>query len=157
MRRILYILALMVATTVAAHAQSIRLGETIPAISVSPTIDETLALYNRDYTCLIFAHSQSKPCIEALHDFGATAKEIDLSCAIVVITGEAEADSDAIVERLGIEDYILAFDDNNRTHKAFGIHYVPFAVIYRTKNSRIEWFGPLHHIKPEIIEEISNR
>ena len=157
MRRILYILALMVATTVAAHAQSIRLGEAIPAISVSPTIDETLALYNRDYTCLIFAHSESTPCVDALCDFRTTAKEIDLTCAIVVITGESEVDSEAIVERLDIEDYIVAFDDNNRTHKAFGIHYVPFAVIYRTKNSRVEWFGPVHHIKPEIIEEISNR
>ena len=157
MRRILYILALMVATTVAAHAQSIRLGEAIPAISVSPTIDETLALYNRDYTCLIFAHSESKPCVEALRDFRATAEEIGLTCAIVVITGESEVDSEAIIERLGIEDYIVAFDDNNRTLKAFGIHYVPFAVIYRTKNSRVEWFGPVHHMERDIIDKISNR
>ena len=157
MRRILYILALMVATTVAAHAQSIRLGEAIPAISVNPTIDETLALYNRDYTCLIFAHSESKPCVEALRDFRATAEEIGLTCAIVVITGESEVDSEAIIERLGIEDYIVAFDDNNRTLKAFGIHYVPFAVIYRTKNSRVEWFGPVHHMGRDIIDKISNR
>ncbi len=157
MRRILYILALMVATTVAAHAQSIRLGEAIPAISVSPTIDETLALYNRDYTCLIFAHSESKPCVEALRDFRATAEEIGLTCAIVVITGESEVDSEAIIERLGIEDYIVAFDDNNRTLRAFGINYVPFAVIYRTKNSRVEWFGPVHHMGRDIIDKISNR
>lgn len=157
MRRILYILALMVATTVAAHAQSIRLGEAIPAISVSPTIDDTLALYNRDYTCLIFAHSESKPCVEALRDFRATAEEIGITCAIVVITGESEVDSEAIIERLGIEDYIVAFDDNNRTLRAFGINYVPFAVIYRTKNSRVEWFGPVHHMGRDIIDKISNR
>lgn len=157
MRRILAILTLMVATAVAAHAQSIRLGEPIPAISVSPAIDEELALYNRDYTCLIFAHSASTPCVEALRNFKATAEEIHLSCAIVIITGEAESNREEIVERLGIEEYIVAFDDNNRTLRAFGINYVPFAVIYRTKNSRVEWFGPMHHLRRDTIEEISNR
>ena len=62
MRRILAILTLMVATAVTAHAQSIRLGEPIPAVSVSPAIDEELALYNRDYTCLIFAAPPRRVC-----------------------------------------------------------------------------------------------
>ncbi len=157
MRRILAILTLMVATAVTAHAQSIRLGEPIPTISVSPAINEELALYNRDYTCLIFAHSESAPCVEALRNFKATAEEIHLSCAIVIITGEAESNSEAIIERLGIEEYIVAFDENNRTLRAFGINYVPFAVIYRTKNSRVEWFGPVHHMGRDIIEKISKR
>ena len=157
MRRFLAILAIIMATTVGAHAQSIRLGESIPTISVSPSIDETLDIYNRDYTCLIFAHSESDPCVEALRNFKATAEEIHLSCAIVVITGEAESNSKAIVERLGIEEYIVAFDENNRTLRAFGINYVPFAVIYRTKNSRVEWFGPVHHMGRDIIEKISKR
>ena len=157
MRRFLAILAIMMATTVAAHAQSIRLGETIPTINVSPSVDETLALYNRDYTCLIFAHSESQPCVDAMRNFRATAEEISLSCAIVVITSESEADSEAIIERLGIEEYIVAFDENNRTLKAFGIHYVPFAVVYRTKNSRIEWFGPITHFDKKTIKKLSNR
>ena len=69
----------------------------------------------------------------------------------------AESNREEIIERLGIEEYIVAFDDNNRTLRAFGINYVPFAVIYRTKNSRVEWFGPMHHLKRDTIEEISNR
>ena len=154
MRRFLAILTLMVATSVAAHAQSIRLGEPISTLSVSPAIDEALALYNRDYTCLIFAHSESTPCVEALRNFKAIAEEIHLSCAIVVITSESESESEAIIERLGVEEYIVAFDDNNRTLKAFGIHYVPFAVVYRAKNSRIEWFGPVSQFDKSIIKKI---
>ena len=154
MRRFLTILAIMMATTVAAHAQSIRLGETIPAINVSPSVDETLALYNRDYTCLIFAHSESGPCVDAMREFNAIAKQIDLACAIVIITGEDSADSKDIIQRLDIEDYILAFDVNNHTLNAFGIQYVPFAVVYRSKNSRIEWFGPMHHVDDYMLEKI---
>ena len=157
MRRFLAILAIIMATTVDAHAQSIRLGESIPTISVSPSIDETLDIYNRDYTCLIFAHSESKPCVDALRKFEATAQEINKWCAIVIISGEDESNSEAIIERLDIEDYIVAFDSENRTLKNFGINYVPFAVIYRTKNSRIEWFGPLHHINSKLIKDISKR
>ena len=157
MRRLLAILALLVATSATAHAQSIRLDEPIPAISVEPSISNILELYNREYTCLIFAHSESGPCVDAMREFNAIAKQIDLACAIVIITGEAESNREEIVERLGIEEYIVAFDDNNRTLRAFGINYVPFAVIYRTKNSRVEWFGPMHHLKRDTIEEISNR
>ena len=157
MRHFLAILAIIVASTVGAHAQSIRLGESIPSISVSPSIDETLELYNRDYTCLIFAHSESKPCVDALHKFKATAEQIRRSCAIVIITGESELYEEAIIERLGIDNYILAFDNDNRTFKNFGISYVPFAVVYRNKNSRIEWFGPIHHLESKTIKNLSKR
>lgn len=155
MRRFFAILTLMVATTVVAHAQSIRLGEPVPSLSLQSSIDEILALYNRDYVCLIFAHSESEPCVDAIRDFAPTAEDISKQCAIVVITTESELDKDSIVERLGVEDYILAFDSQGRTFKAFGIHYVPFAVVYRTKNSRIEWFGPMHHIETSTFQKTS--
>lgn len=155
MRRFFAILTLMVATTVVAHAQSIRLGEPVPSLSLQSSIDEPLALYNRDYVCLIFAHSESEPCVDAIRDFAPTAEDISKQCAIVVITTESELDKDSIVERLGVEDYILAFDSQGRTFKAFGIHYVPFAVVYRTKNSRIEWFGPMHHIETSTFQKTS--
>ena len=157
MRRLIAILAIVMASTIGAQAQSMRLGGSIPTVSVSPSIDELLELYNRDYTCLIFAHSESKPCIDALRAFEATANEIKRSCAIVIITGESEIYEDAIVERLGIGDYILAFDNDNRTFKNFGISYVPFAVVYRNKNSRIEWFGPVHHLESKTIKDLSKR
>ena len=156
MRHLLAIIALLCATAVGVSAQSIRLGGQIPALSLTTDIDDTLAMYNRDYTCLIFAHSQSKPCVDALRNFADTAKSIDKQCAIVVMTGETEEDSEAIIQRLNIEDYTVAFDDNNRTIKAFGIQYVPFVVIYRTKNERVMWFGPIHHLTGDIVDQLSN-
>lgn len=157
MRRLFAILVLFCATAFGAHAQSIRLGEQVPDLSVTPDINETLELYNRDYTCLIFAHSDSKPCADAMHSFAATAPSIERDCAIVVVTCEAESDRDIITERLKAREYILAFDDNNSTFKAFGIHYVPFVVIYRNKNSRIEWFGPIHQLNKDTIRQFRNR
>lgn len=157
MRRFFAILLFMVATTVGTQAQSIRLGEPVPSLSLQSSIDETLAIYNRDYVCLIFAHSESKPCVDALRNFAPTAEAISKQCAIVVITSESELDREVITERLGVEDYILAFDSQGRTFKAFGIHYVPFAVIYRTKNSHIEWFGPMHHIETSTFQRTSKR
>ena len=157
MRQLLATFAILMASALTAHAQSIRLEEVIPTVSVEPSIDETLKLYNREYTCLIFAHSESEPCAEAMRNFRTIAEVIYRSCVIVVITGEDASESEAIAERLDIEDYVLAFDVDNRTLKAFGIYYVPFAVIYRNKNSRIEWFGPLHSFDEGIIEKLSNR
>ena len=147
----------MCATTLGASAQSVRLGEPVPTLNVTPHISDMLDIYNREYTCLIFVHSESKPCVEAMRNFAATAKSIEKQCAIAFITSEDESNRDAIVERLGIEDYNLAFDHNNRTFKAFGIQYAPFVVIYRTKNSRIEWFGPIHHLGGVVIERLNQR
>jgi hypothetical protein len=154
MRQLLAIIALICATAVGANAQSIRLDEAIPALSVTTNLDETLAMYNRDYTCLIFAHSESKPCVDAMSNFSSTAERLNSQCAIVIITGEAEENSAEITERLSAENYILAFDDNNNTLKAFGINYVPFVVIYRNKNSRVKWFGPIHHLNDDIIKQL---
>ena len=157
MRRLFAILVLICATVIGAHAQSIRLGEQVPALSITYSIDETLELYNRDYTCLIFAHSDSKPCADAMHSFAATAPSIERDCAIVVVTCEAESDRENITERLKAHEYILAFDDNYNTFKAFGIHYVPFVVIYRNKNSRIVWFGPIHQLNKDTLRQLRNR
>jgi hypothetical protein len=154
MRHLLAIVAFICATAFSANAQSIRLDETIPALSVTTNLDETLAMYNRDYTCLIFAHSESKPCVDAMSNFNSTAERLNSQCTIVIITGEAEENSAVITERLSAENYILAFDDNNNTLKAFGINYVPFVVIYRNKNSRVKWFGPIHHLNDDIIKQL---
>lgn len=157
MRHLFAIIALICATALGAHAQSIRLGEQVPALSVTSDINEILELYNRDYTCLIFVHSDSEPCVDAMHTFAATAPYIERDCAIVVVTCEAESEREAITKRLKTEQYILAFDDENSTFKAFGIHYVPFVVIYRNKNSRIEWFGPIHQLGKNTIKQFRNR
>lgn len=157
MRVIFAIIAIICATTIEVSAQSVRLGEPIPSIHATPNIEDALAAYNREYTCLIFAHSESKPCVDAMRNFEPMAKSIERECAIVVITNEDAQDSEAIIERLNIENYILTFDDNNRTFRAFGIQYAPFAVIYKTKNSRIKWFGPIHHLDNTIIQEIRKR
>lgn len=157
MRHLFAIIALLCATVVGASAQSVRLGEPLPTVNVTPDIDDAVAMYNRDYTCLIFVHSESQPCVEALRNFKDTAKSIEKQCAIVFITSEQESDKEAIVERLGIEDYNIAFDHNNRTFKAFGIQYAPFVVIYRNKNSRIEWFGPIHHLGGVVIDRLNQR
>ena len=154
MRRLLATIAILLASALAAHAQSIRLEENIPTVGVEPSIDETLKLYNREYTCLIFVHSESEPCAEAMRNFRAVAEMIYRTCAIVVITGEDASESETIAKRLDIEDYILAFDVDNRTLNAFGIQYVPFAVVYRSKNSRIEWFCPMHHVDDYMLEKI---
>ena len=157
MRHIFAIIAIICATAVYSSAQSVRIGEPIPSLHVSPNIEDSISVYDRDYTCLIFAHSESAPCVKAMQNFATTAQSIEKQCAIVVITNESESDREIIIERLNIDNYVLAFDNNSRTFKAFGIQYAPFVVIYRTKNSRIEWFGPIHQLNSNIFKQISKR
>lgn len=157
MRYFFAIIALICTTAIGASAQCVRLGKPIPSIHITPDIDDITKNHDCDYTCLIFAHSESMPCVEAMRNFEDKAKNMAKECVIVVITNEDAQNREAIIEQLNIQNYILAFDDNNRTFKAFGIHYAPFAVIYRTKSSRIEWFGPIHQLDSAIIRKISNR
>ena len=148
------IIAAMVVACTSASAQNIRLGDKIPDISVESVVGTELKLIEQEYTCLIFMHSKCEPCFKAIPDFYNVASTIADRLAIVLITHETrEAESDIAKNFEGCYNTI-AFDNKSNTHKAFGINFVPFGVIYKTKNRRIEWFGSLQQLNVNDLNNI---
>lgn len=151
MKRIITILFIMCLCATYAEAQTIRLGERIPAINVDSELGRELELVTKQYVCLIFAHPESHPCIEALEQFDATMPDIDADMEVVVLLCEPRG-SEAMLPCSN--NYTLAFDNNHRTFQAFNIDYVPFGVIYETHRSRTLWFGPIEQLNAQTLTRI---
>ena len=73
MKKLLLIFALIVISISTSSAQALRLGEPIPDIDVVSMMGPKLKRIKSDYVCLIFAHPDSKHCIDALNQFQASS------------------------------------------------------------------------------------
>ncbi|MBR2429361.1 MAG: thioredoxin family protein [Alistipes sp.] len=146
MKRIIIIMTTALLWCASANAQNIRLGEKIPEISVESILGEQLRLIEQEYTCLIFMHSKCEPCATALPQFHKIASPISERLAVVLLTNESSDMEEELNQRFGSYVTSIAFDRNKHTYRAFGINFVPFGVIYHTKNRRIEWFGSIQQL-----------
>lgn len=157
MRATLLTLLSLVLFLTASQAQSIRLGHRIPKIKVVSEFGDDLKLIKQPYVCLIFAHSGSWPCINAISQFKSISSNYDERLAIVIITTEKQEEGLEAWERFMDYNTSLAFDIDRRTYDAFGINFVPYCVIYSTKHRRAIWFNSLTQLQPELLERIVYR
>lgn len=156
MRAALLTLLSLILFLTASQAQQIRLGHRIPDVKVISAYGDDLKFINEEYVCLVFAHSESQPCIDALSHLHNISNYLGERMATVLISAEDSTKSD--IWRGLIDDNIyLTFDDNLRTFRAFGVDFVPFSVIYNTKRHRALWFGSLLQLQPEVLDEIISR
>lgn len=137
-----------------AEAQAIRLGERIPDISVESEYGRSLERIASSYVCLIFIHSDSTPCINAVNALDTITEIHNEAIHKVLVTYEGMEDELSIRNCITLQNYTLAFDHERRTFQAFEVSYVPFGVIYDTRRNRIHWFGPLHQLNAQIITQI---
>lgn len=147
----------MLFTASAAMAQNIRLGERIPAIDIHATMGTHLDHIETDYVCLVFIHSSSLPCIEALDEFAPIADCVKQQMSVVLITPEDPDGKKELLTRFVDDNTSVAFDRDYKTFSAFGINFAPFGVIYDTKRSHAEWFGSIQQLDVEILTEITQR
>lgn len=147
-------LTALLGITTNAEAQTIRLGERIPDISVESEYGRSLEQIASSYVCLIFIHSDSAPCINAVNAIESIEEIHNEAIHKVLVTYEGVEDEHSIRNRITLRNYTLAFDNEQRTFDAFEVSYVPFGVIYDTRRNRIHWFGPLHQLNAQIITHI---
>lgn len=133
----------MVATT---EAQHLRLGERIPTIDVDSSVGSDLKLVEQKYTCIVFMHSESTPSINAIREFSVIASKHSERVALVLITSEQDGFEQELLSSFTTNETIVAFDNNFRTFKNFGVRHIPFAVIYETRNKKTQWFGSLSQL-----------
>lgn len=157
MRRLISIALAVLFTASAAVAQNIRLGERIPTIDIDATMGTHLDHIETDYVCLVFVHSSSLPCIEALDKFAAIADSVKQQMSVVLITPEDPSGEKELLARFVDDNTSVAFDRDYKTFNAFGINFAPFGVIYEKRRSRAEWFGSIQQLDAETLRQITQR
>lgn len=157
MRRFITIAFAVLFTASAALAQNIRLGERIPAIDIDATMGTHLDHIETEYVCLVFIHSSSLPCIEALEEFVVVADEVKQQMSVVLITPERHDDEKELLARFVDDNTSVAFDRDYKTFNAFGINFAPFGVIYDTKRCRAQWFGSIQQLDTATLWQITQQ
>lgn len=153
MRRILTILAIIMATAIEADAQSIRLGDRIPDIPLSQELDVAY----RDYVCLMFINTASAPSLTAIENITTIVKEWAPNMELVFVCNQAPGCEKDIAHLTEGIKHTMAYDSEARIFKAFGIEYVPYMVIYSTRRNRIVWFGSTRQFNDNTIEQIISK
>lgn len=154
MKRALLIIIATLSLCASLSAQNIRLGEKIPEISVESTLGDELRMVTKEHTCIVFMHSQCEPCVTALPALHQAITPHGDKLAVVLLTSETKEMEERLASAFGSYVDALAFDRNNHTYRAFGINFVPFAVIYNTKSRRIEWFGSIQQLDNRTLSSI---
>lgn len=152
---LLLILAFAMSVSVVG-AQHLKLDERLPSIDVDSTVGSDLKLVDRAYTCIIFMHSESRPSVDAIREFSNMALSLRGHLAVVLITPEQDGFEQEVLNSFTSEDTILAFDNDYRTFKNFGVSHIPFAVVYETKSRRVKWFGSLMQLSAEQLYDLLN-
>ena len=147
MRYFYAILLLVILTHLDVNAQRVRLGERLPDVKLESEFGTRLQDTNKDFVCLVFINSHSKPCIDEVQKIDPN---LLYDMDIILVTQEHPNTKDEITSRLGTSQYSIAFDIEDKTFRSFGIRYVPFCVIYKQRNRRIEWFGPTDRLVSNI-------
>lgn len=154
MKRLLLSIIILLCIHLNAEAQTIRLGERMPDINVESEYGRSLEQIASNYVCLVFIHSESTTCMGATERLDAIFNAHSETIHTVLVTYEEPNEENSIRSRITLRNYSLAFDINQRTFRAFDIHYVPFGVIYDTQRYRVQWFGPIQQLNAQTINQI---
>ena len=148
------IVAAMLLFVGSAEAQRLRLGDRTPDIAIASTLGTPFENITHKYVCLVFVHSESAPCVDAIDRLRSEIITKEDDVAIVLLTAEEATEDNELLNAYVSHNTSVAFDNHHHTFTAFSINYVPFGVIFDNKKRRIEWFGSLQHINHKVIEEI---
>ena len=152
-KRAIYLLTIALLWCGVLHAENIIIGDKIPDLSIDKWLMD-IQPAPTDYTCILFYHSESELCRKSLKRI----KHIVMNnpqMNLVIITKEKYGDAGvALTEHL--EDRIgVAFDENGRTFRYFGVKFIPFCVIHN-KKSRAKWCGNALTLSENIVEKITS-
>lgn len=135
MKRIIIFLACC-AMTLTASAQKLMTGDRAPQLEVGSWLYGAPAASG--VRLIEFFHSASAPSIARLSAVSAVAEKYpDLS--VVLVTREEAAAVEAALGT-GERPYRVAIDAGGKTFAAYGVQYLPFAVLIDGRG-RIAWFG----------------
>jgi len=148
-RTILLSLIALVASFVT-HAQEIVIGERVPDLRPSEWLGAQPSEDDRRATLLIFYHTESQPCVEALPHIDSLARAMKNERVIVVSMEPKERIAPTLARYMS-ERFYVAIDLSERVFQSYGIRYVPFGVLVDPKG-RAQWIGNPKLATPESIK-----
>lgn len=154
MKRFLLLLSLSLLLSGVSRAENVIIGEKIPDMDIDKWLMD-IQPTQTDYTCILFYHSESelcRKCLKRIKHIVMNNPQLNL----IILSKEKYGDAGvALTEHL--EDRIgVAFDDNGRTFRYFGVKFIPFCVIV-DKKSRAKWCGNALTLEEKITDKITSK
>ena len=151
MKRLLIILCTLFTLPLCASAQSIIIGDKTPEMSVRKWLMDSQPS-DAEYRCLLFYHSKSELCKQNLKIIKGLIGKYDGRINLSIITKEDYREAGvSLTEHL--KEYIgVAFDDNGKTFRDFGVKFIPYCIICNKK--RIVWCGNAALLNEQRLEKI---
>ena len=151
MKRFFAIIFAITTLPLSVEAQNIIIGDKIPEISVRKWLMDSEPS-EAEYSCLLFYHSQSHLCQEALTTMKQHVNTYSDRLNLKIITKEdyknaGVALTEHLKDRIGV-----AFDDTGKTFRDFGVKFIPFCVISR--KNRVVWCGNASQLNSYTINKI---
>ena len=138
MNRFLATLFFTLLISLSAAGENIIVGERLPDMSIRKWLMD-IQPTNTEYTCILFYNSTSELCQESLENIKQYISNHEKELNLIIVTKEEYSKAGVTLTR-HLNDYTgVAFDDNGRTFKSFGVKYIPFCVISR--KNRVVWCG----------------
>lgn len=147
MKRAILLTFMALVATLSLRAQEIVIGERVPDLRPTEWLGAAPAEDDRRATLLIFYHTESKPCIEALPAIDSLARSMKEGRVIVVAMEPKERIAPSLARYMSPRFYV-AIDQSGRAFKSYGIRYVPFGVLVDHKG-RAKWIGNPTLVTPE--------
>ena len=131
--------------------ENVIVGERLPDMSIRQWLMDTQPA-SAEYTCILFYHSESNLCQQSLETIKQYMTSHDKLLNLIIITKEEYSRAGVTLTR-HLGDYTgVAFDDNGRTFRYFGVKYIPFCVISR--KNRAVWCGNGNLLNNKILDKI---
>lgn len=134
------------------RAQSVIIGDKLPELHLRRWLMD-LQPNQTDYTCLLFHHSESELCNQALKRVIPIVEQYESELNLIIITKESYnkagvALTEYLDDRVGV-----VFDQGARVHRTLKVNFVPFCVIC-DKRRRVLWSGNSAMLTQEIMDKI---
>ena len=154
MRKFLSVLIAVIGAATLANAQSVITGEVAPDLKVKQWLMD-LQPEEADYTCIVFYHSESPQCRKWLGRVKSLTQSVEAKINVIILTKEKYGDAGVtLTEHLGANTCV-AFDDEGRSFRNYGVKFIPFCVICNKKRIAL-WCGHAGGLTQQALEKIVN-
>ena len=123
----------------ACPAQRLVIGEKAPELKVGEWLSHRDAVADSRPTLEEFFFSRSEPSLRRLAVLDGFVRDHSERLNVILMVRESRERLAPALEGKGYA-FAVALDDGNRTFAAYGVQFVPFAVLFDARG-RVVWFG----------------
>ena len=153
MKRLFLCIMLLLATYGEASCQNIIIGDRLPSDVRPRRWLMDMQPEDADFTCVLFYHSESRLCQDALNHIKTILTSYGAQINLVILTKERYEDAGATLTQ-HLDDHVgIAFDEGGRIFRRIGVSFIPFCVICDKKRHAL-WCGNGATLTAEITDKI---